>query len=76
MLTLSSRASKEPLREMAILGCGSWKMEDTLIRESLSPWELTRDMEAEEEWEERGQETLCTVQLNLFLVLHGIIVYI
>lgn len=50
--------------------------EDTVIWESLSPWELTRNMGAEEGWEERGgQENLYTLQLNLFLVLYVIIVY-
>lgn len=44
---------------------------DTLI------WaNLLNNMEAEEGWEERGQENSYTVQFNLFLVLHGVIVYI
>lgn len=35
---------------------------------------LLSGMEADEGWEERGgQENLYTVQFNLFLVLHGVI---
>lgn len=46
-------------------------------RDTLTWENLLNNMEAEEGWEERGgQENLYTVQFNLFLVLHGVIVCI
>lgn len=77
MPALNSGSSQEIPRETGCFGVGWIGDAEKLLGRICFPGHWLNDTEAEEGWEDRGGEDyLYTVQLTLFLVLHGVIVYI